>query len=204
MLPASNSFEQIVSKPRLDSYRGYWNMLIWIGKQRPSLLAKILPGHPMSRRGATSTWFEPKARWAALGPFIELAEVRNRVAHHEPLWKFSAVFDTGPVPPIALCAASTDEASTLVRFARLMALYDSTVDALSPAMCAALQTSSWRMKLDFLLSTRGLQRFKDRRHVVHPIAIDAMEFGSVFAEVMQDDRPVKVIHQGYEGLFVPR
>lgn len=183
---------------------GFWpNLLAWIAKQRPKVASKILPAHPTSQPGAKLNWFNAPARQRAVRQFLEFSEIRNRIAHHEPLWKFAAVLDTASNPATQLFPASTDEATTLARFERLMKQYDEAITSLSPLLHASIRTSSWRMRLDFLLSPRGVRRFKDCRHVTHPTALDATAFSDEFAAVVQRDMPVKLRDERGEGIFVP-
>lgn len=186
---------------------GFWpNMLAWIAKQRPTLPSKILPGHPLSQAGARPNWFSLVARQQAVRQFLEFSDLRNRIAHHEPVWKFSDVLDTSPLPPLParlVYAASTDEASTFARFNRLLRLYDQATESLSPALYASIRSSSWRMKLDFLLSPRGVQRYKDCCHIAEQNAIDTQELQERFAAVVERNRPVRVLDDGGEGLFIP-
>lgn len=186
---------------------GFWpNMLMWIAKQRPTLSPKILPAHPLSQPGAAPNWFDLNARHSACIEFLEFSDTRNRLAHHEPLWKFADVLDTSPpapAPAILICPASTDEASTFMRFNRFAQLYDRSVEALSPQLSASIRASSWRLKLDFLLSPRGVQRYKDGCHVVDAAAISTLALRQQFASVMQRNRPVKLLDHGGEGVFIP-
>lgn len=186
---------------------GFWpNMLAWVAKQRPNVATKVLPAHPLSQPGAAATWFDAAARHDATIKFLEFSDARNRIAHHEPLWKFADVMDTSPVaplPPILVCAASTDEASTLGRFQRLLQLYDESMAHLSPALCVSLQASSWRQKLDFLLSSRGLQRYKDGMYIAHTASMGTLALSQQFASVVQQNRPVRLLDNGGTGMFIP-
>lgn len=186
---------------------GFWpNVLNWLAKQQPALMPKILPAHSLSQVGAAPNWWNAAARQNVLRDIFELKEVRNRIAHHEPLWKFSDVLDTSPrppAPPILICPASIDEATTIRRFARLLQLYDQAVASLSPALHGYIRASSWRAKLDFLLSSRGVQRYKDGLHVAEPTAISPIDLGAQFAHVLQRNRPVRLLDASGEGIFFP-
>lgn len=186
---------------------GFWpKILAWVSKQFPTLLFKILPDHPLSRHGALPNWFDRQARHAVCLELLEFSDARNRMAHHEPLWKFSDIVDTSPAAPapaVLICSRSVDEPSTFARFARLLALLDRTVHALSPALQASLVASSWRVRLDFLLSPRGVQRYKDGRHVAEPQAMSSNALRQQLASVMQRNRPVRLCDHGGEGMFIP-
>lgn len=186
---------------------GFWpNMLSWVAKQMPALMQKILPAHPLSQVGAVPNWWQAAARQHALSEIFELKEVRNRIAHHEPLWKFSDVLDTSPrqpAPPILVCSASTDEATTIQRFARLLRLYDEVVSSLSPDLHSYIRVSSWRTRLDFLLSPRGVGRYKNGFHVAEPVAINPVDLGGQFATLVQRNRPVQLLDPNGRGIFIP-
>lgn len=186
---------------------GFWpNILAWIAKQQTILMPKILPAHPLSQAGATVTWWDVSARQDAVAHFHEFNDVRNRIAHHEPLWRFADVIDTSPpppAPPILIAAASTDEASTLLRFKRLLALYDQAVNSLSSDLYTHITTSSWRARLDFLLTPRGLDRYKSGFHVAEASAISAGALSENFETVINGNRPVKLLDTAGSGLFIP-
>lgn len=186
---------------------GFWpNVLSWIAKQRTPLLPRILPAHPLSQAGATPDWWDTNARQAAISEVFELKDIRNRLAHHEPLWKFADVMDTSPpapAPPLLIAAASTDEASTLARFSRLLQLYDRAIHGLSPQLSGYISTSSWRAKLDFLLTPRGLERYKNGCHIPETATISTLALRQQFAAVVRDNRPVRLLDHGGEGIFIP-
>jgi hypothetical protein len=182
---------------------GFWpNMLSWIAKQRSHLMEKILPGHQLSQAGATPNWRTPSARNLAVSEFFEFKDMRNRIAHHEPLWKFSAVMDTSPIPAIEIASASTDERSSLLRFGRLLGLYDNAIYALSPNLCHYISASSWRKKLGFLLSQRGLNRYKDGSHIVGG-AISTKNLHQQFACVVRSNRAIQLMTPAGGGVFIP-
>lgn len=56
------------------------------------------------------------------GPNYEINDLRNRLAHHEPLWKFTAIKDTSANPARTVVPATQSQADTLARFQRLMGL----------------------------------------------------------------------------------
>lgn len=186
---------------------GFWpNVLSWVAKTRTSLMFRILPAHPLSQPGASATWNNVVARQDAIREIFELKDLRNRIAHHEPLWKFADVIDTSPVPPalpILVVPASVDETTSLSRFARLLNIYDRAMHALSPTLQGHLASSSWRLKLNFLLSARGLKRYQSGFHVVDGMALGPLQLHERFEEVVDGNRPVRIADQGREGIFVP-
>ena len=210
MRPPAHIFEQIISKPRLDSYKGYWKvdadgavgLYMWKGRSRCTLLKRIFPGHSLSQSNQPN-WNTKAFRRPALDCIFELKEVRNRIAHHEPLWKFSKVMDTSTSPASITAAHSTCEATTIARFTRLLQIYDDAVAAMSPDLSMHIRASSWRRQLNFLLSERGRGRYKAGLHVLHDMPIAALALHQQFASVIQSNQPIKVQDAGGEGVFLP-
>lgn len=200
---ANASPDEVVSRLTF----GFWpNTVFWIAKQFPTLPIRIFPFHDLSTAASGANWFQRRARQAACQELLELNAIRNRIAHHEPLWKFPALWDTSPIPPAVpqlICPASTDEPSTLMRFERLLQVFDRTVHALSPAFDSSLKSSSWRSRLEFLLSPKGLQRFKEGRHVAPAAALSVDLLQRNFSAVVKENRPVRLMDHGGEGIFVP-
>lgn len=168
---------------------GFWpNLLNWIAKQRTLVMPAILPGHPMSQTGANPDWAVKSARGAGLQPFFELKDVRNRIAHREPLWKFSKV-EEAVAGRRTTVPASAHEASTIARFNRLLAIYDRAVHDVSPLLQQCIRGSSWRARLDFLLSPRGLDRYRCGGHVTDSATLSTQAFRQQLATVIQCNRP---------------
>ncbi|MBV8033976.1 hypothetical protein [Roseateles sp.] len=198
--PAWPTPDEIVSRLSF----GFWpNVLTWIAKQRPTLMPKILPAHPLSLPGAAPNWSNPAARRDALTEFFEIKDLRNRIAHHEPLWKFAPVMDTSTSPATVVAPASTDEASSLVRFGRLLQRYDQAVGALSPDLFAHIRISTWRARLEYLLSSRGLERYKAGGHIAEASFMSTLALRQQFASIVQRNKPVRVFDHGGEGIFIP-
>jgi hypothetical protein len=197
--PASASPDEIVARLSF----GFWpNMLSWIGKNRPALLIQIFPGHPLSQAMAPN-WMTKPARRTALNSVFELKDIRNRIAHHEPLWKFSNIVDTSGPTPVVIAPASTNEATSIVRFIRLLALYDNLLVAISPPFANHIRQSSWRQQLDFLLSERGRTRYKNGSHIPIADSVSPAALNQLFANWMQKNRPVRLRDAGGSGLFIP-
>ncbi|HEY1396600.1 hypothetical protein [Roseateles sp.] len=198
--PVAPNADEIVSRLSF----GFWpNVLTWVARHRTTLMPRILPAHPLSQLGAPLNWTNSTARRNALTEFFEIKDLRNRIAHHEPLWKFAAVMDTSTSPATVLAPASVDEASSLTRFARLLQRYDLAVHALSPDLSAHIRRSSWRVRVDYLLSKRGLNRYKNGAHVAEPSAISTLALRQQFAAVIRRNRPVRLLDHAGEGLFIP-
>ncbi|MCW5256491.1 hypothetical protein D5038_09065 [Verminephrobacter aporrectodeae subsp. tuberculatae] len=182
---------------------GFWpNVLAWIAKSRTPAMYNILPGHPLSQPGALPNWSDAAARNSALAEIFEMKEVRNRIAHLEPLWKFPKVMDA-VTQKVIVAPASTNETGTMERFARLLRIYDDAVHALSPALSSYMKTASWRQRLDFLLSRKGVARYQGGLHVPNGTPLCTRALHQEFATVIQNNRPVKIHGIGGEGLFIP-
>lgn len=183
---------------------GFWpNMLRWMGKMRPQLLARVFPDHPLSRSPAGG-WAARLPRRRALDVLFELKDVRNRIAHHEPLWKFPVILDTSTTPARVVAAASLNEAGTVARFQRLLRLYDDSVSALSPELHLHLRHSTWRRQLEFLLSDKGRARYRAGLHVIR----DQTDAGTLaqhpqFDRLVQGNQPVMLRSAAGAGLFIP-
>lgn len=182
---------------------GFWtNVLARIDRNKAhTILPTILPNHPINEN--VRDWRNDAKRRAALGFVRELNLFRNRMAHHEPLWKFGSIHDTSTNPPTLVLAASTDLVGSQQRFARLMKQYDDAMASLDKSLHADSQTSSWRTTLNFLLSDRGYQRYASRRHVVDPQPVHASTFQRTFFDVVRQNAPVRIKAQGGSGVFVP-
>lgn len=183
---------------------GFWpNMLNWIGRTRNGLLKGIFPSHPLSLPGAHPNWGNKAARRRALDMIFELKDARNRVAHHEPLWKFAAVKDTSTTPSTVVAAASTGEESTVVRFRRLLGIYDDAIHAMSPMLANHLTNSSARHRLNFLISAEGRRRYMDSCHLPLDQALSTTAMHQQLAMLVQTNRPVRIIGAGGMGTFFP-
>jgi hypothetical protein len=197
--PGTHSADEIVSRLTF----GVWpNVLTWIGKSRPRLLSQIFPAHPLSAAG-TPDWSNKRGRSAALNDIFEIKLARNRVAHSEPLWKFPPVMDTSVTPSVVTVAGSKDEASTLARFARLLSMLDKALSALNPHIATHILSSSGRQRLDQLLTSQCIERYKKGFHVLPSAAMSAKGFQQQLACIVRTDRPVRIHDSGGAGIFFP-
>ncbi len=123
---------------------GFW--IVALGKIESWKLSDIFPFHPLSSN--STNWKDKEKRKAALESFEELKNFRNRVAHHEPLWRFPAIKDTSVKPAIIKIPKSNNLEESLYRFARLLKFLDDAMEAMSPDFHADMLQSTWRKKLD--------------------------------------------------------
>jgi len=189
------SADEIVSRVSF----GFWpSVLATIDKRYATIiLPAIFPQHPLNANPIA--WTEDKHLKSALAPVHELNTFRNRVAHHEPLWKFASVI----LPSGGVVLESTDLASSLTRFARLLGLFDDTLHALNQDFNVDLKESSWRQKINFLLSLRGVDRYKAMKHCPKPVSMTPMEFQRDFQLLVKDNRLIRISEAQQQGLFIP-
>lgn len=182
---------------------GFWpNALRWTAKNRARLLAPMFPGHPLTLSPGPG-WADRQLRTDALDEIFEIKEVRNRVAHHEPLWKFPNVVDTSRRKPWVKVPGSTNEVSTLARFARLLAIFDKVFMSLTPAMAGYLRACSARQRLDYLLTAQGIQRYREGCHIPAVQELGTMALHQQFAGIVRANRPVRISDAGGSGVFIP-
>ncbi|RZI40373.1 hypothetical protein EGT07_23815 [Herbaspirillum sp. HC18] len=165
------------------------------------ILPHIFRHHPLNANPAD--WNVAPTRKAALAFIYELNIFRNRLAHHEPLWKFGAVKDTSVRPPVVILPASTNHADSIARFQHLLALFDNALNSLNQDLHADLLQSSWRNKLEYLLSPRGFARYKSIRHCPRPASVTPTDFRRSFSFIVKDNQPVRIKRANAIGLFIP-
>ena len=195
MTPRVPSPDEIVSRVTF----GFWSAILGQVPQNRGIFEQIFPHHPLSQPGTARGWSDRTARSHALSFMFELNDFRNRVAHHEPLWKFPPVQATNtPALP-----GSISEADSLYRLNRILNLIDSTVHAIEPQLQADMAAASWRRKLNFLLSPRGIQRYKNMKHAPKPNSATPAEFRRSFSLYVKSNQPVFVKRSRVSGIFIP-
>jgi hypothetical protein len=183
---------------------GFWPAIISVIDQRyvTQLLPSIFPNHPLN--ATPIDWTNRPIRKHAVAFIYELNEIRNRIAHHEPLWKFPAIHDTSVLPARIIAAESRTQEETLIRFRRLIGLFDSGVKALNSDLYSELTNSTWRLKLDFLLSERGVTRYRTLKHVPESTLVTPADFRSRFSLIGKANQPVRIGGRSrFEGVFHP-
>jgi hypothetical protein len=182
---------------------GFWPAVLGSLDKRyvTQLLPSIFPHHPLTAQ--PQSWTIKPTRVSALAYIYELNAFRNRIAHHEPLWKFAGIMNTAVQPPAVQVPASASEADSLARFSRLLTLFEEGVRSLSPDLMVDLQKSSWRRKLTFLLSTRGVSRYRKLLHIPRESALTPAEFRSRFTLLVKANRPVRITRSRMSGVFDP-
>ncbi|MDP1666134.1 MAG: Abi family protein [Methylobacter sp.] len=177
---------------------GFWPSVLGVIDLRFAnhILPNIFPFHPLNIN--PKDWCIATEKRKALEFIYELNDFRNRLAHHEPLWKFAAINST-----IVAVPASNNQAESLARFSRLLALYDDAMSALNQDFHADILQSSWRQKLNYLLSTRGIARYKALKHCPDRHSLTPTEFRRKLSFISKENRPVRVENTKMKGLFIP-
>jgi hypothetical protein len=185
---------------------GFWPNVLGIIDTRAGfadkIFPKIFPHHRLSINPLD--WTDAALRQQALAPIYELNQFRNRVAHHEPLWKFSAINNTSSRQTVMVMRASTNLSDSLIRFTRLISMFDEILYALNPSFKMDLASSSWRQKLNYLLSDRGLERYRREKHYPAQKSITPTKFRRNFSCVVKYNQPVNItLSQKRGGIFIP-
>lgn len=181
---------------------GFWPNILAVIDRRVNfadrILPDIFPDHPLN--GRPFYWTDSAKLSTALAFTHELNTFRNRVAHNEPLWKFAALYGNAGVqiyPP------SINLGDSVTRLRRILALLDDAMKSMSGGMFVDLQSSSWRRKTNYLLSKRGILRYRTYSHCPADTAVSPLEFQRNFHQIFRTNQPVRIIKSGSKGLFVP-
>lgn len=182
---------------------GFWPAILSSLDRRyqTQLLTSIFPSHPLS--ATPQSWALQANRVTSLAYIYEINDLRNRLAHHEPLWKFTAIKDTSASPAKTVVSASLSQADTLARFQRLMGLLDDGLAALNQDLQRDLLASSWRQDLNFLLSGRGIDRYRKLRHVPGSTAWSPSMFKKQFGLLAKRNQPIRISKAKHAGTFMP-
>ncbi|WP_322063347.1 hypothetical protein [Paraburkholderia sp. J63] len=134
------------------------------------ILVDVLPGH---RQRQATYWAKLKHRDALFARLDLCNELRNRIAHHEPIWKLGPLMGEGRprkgIPLIINAPAPSTPAGAL---ARLRLLYDRITELLgwlSPAVAAQHTASEMHLRCLNLLQPETLEVY---RHAQPPAEID--------------------------------
>ncbi|WP_194946596.1 hypothetical protein [Cupriavidus sp. U2] len=96
------------------------------------ILPAVFPFHPLS--APVPQWRDTKVRRRALAFVFELHAFRNRLAHHEPLWKFGAMRDASGTPDATNRLPSRSPAESIDRLRGLLALIEDAAGFIDRAM----------------------------------------------------------------------
>lgn len=183
---------------------GFWPAIL-AGMDRrygSQILPMVFPHHPMNATPAA--WNDRGHRRRAIEYIYDVNFIRNRIAHHEPIWKFPAVMDTSKSPPSVLISESLSKSDSVTRFHSFIANLDAGVASLSTDLASDLANSSWRAELDFLLTDRGMARYRGLRHVPANCTLSPADLRRNFSLVGKCNQPVRIGGRSqYGGLFIP-
>jgi len=125
------------------------------------ILVDVLPGH---RQRQASYWAKPKHRDALFARLDLCNELRNRIAHHEPIWKLGPLKAEGryrPGSPLTVQAPAPATPADALH--RLHLLYDRITELLgwlSPAVAAQHLASEMHLRCVNLLQLDTLGDFR--------------------------------------------
>lgn len=160
---------------------GFWAHLLDVsadaaGQPVPwgQLILDIVPGH----RQKQETYWRKVVHQDALFARIDLCnELRNRIAHHEPIWKLGQLMEEArPRPGKAVTVAAPAPTTLPDALTRLTLVYERLLELLgwlSPAMLAAFIGSEMDARCKTLLSQRAVDHYRACRPLTE---IDVVRF----------------------------
>jgi hypothetical protein len=183
---------------------GFWPALFNNIDQRyfDVIMPSVFSNHPLNSNPLE--WKDKPKRRQALRPLFELNDFRNRIAHHEPLWKFSAVFDDSTGVQKLVHATTHSVSDSLSRLEQVLELLDSLIEHMAPAFLADFHESSWRKELKHLVSPNALQIYSRGKHAPTGARKPLLLFKKNFRLLVKAGQPLCVTKAGYSGVFYPR
>jgi hypothetical protein len=156
---------------------GFWPRLLDLKKDIYNqavnwgpILVDALPGH---RQRQATYWAKSKHRDALFARLDLCNELRNRIAHHEPVWKLGPLMTEGRArrgAPLTIEApAPSTPAEALVRLGLLYGRVTQLLGWLSPVVAAQYATSDVHLRFLSLLQPETLG---DYRRALAPVPID--------------------------------
>lgn len=129
------------------------------------VMLDIVPGH----RQRTATYWNKQRHQDGFYARLDLCNgLRNRIAHHEPIWKLGALLDElrsrpGAPAPAVVAAAPKTPADAIARLELLFSRLLELLEWLSPPVASAFAGSNIDIRCRALLSTRALAHYQARR-----------------------------------------
>ncbi|WP_175730667.1 Abi family protein [Burkholderia ambifaria] len=165
---------------------GFWPHLLDLRKDvhnRPvdwgPILVDVLPGH---RQRQATHWAKQKHRDAMFARLDLCNELRNRIAHHEPIWKLGPLMDEGRARPgVPLTIQAPPPSTPGEALARLQLLYGRVIELLawlSPTVAAQYAASDMHLRCLNLLQPEALEAYK---RTLPPAEIDLSNVGNLRA-----------------------
>ncbi|WP_028218282.1 Abi family protein [Paraburkholderia oxyphila] len=128
------------------------------------ILVDVLPGH---RQRQATYWTKLRHRDALFARLDLCNELRNRIAHHEPIWKLGPLMREGrPRKGVPLRIEATAPSTPTSALARLRLLYDRVTELLcwlSPAVAAQHDASDMHLRCLNLLQPETLRVYQHAR-----------------------------------------
>jgi hypothetical protein len=159
--PAKPTPDDVVSTMQF----GFWSSLI---EKNPNInwsaiLGQVFPKH----RATSSNQWASKSQQERLSNRIELLRtIRNRIAHHEPIWKLPPTLDETPVPRgqqrKVLHQAPTNPSESIARLREIYSKHTEFLRWMSPDLFLDLQKSSIHSHFLWLCSNDGLTAYINR------------------------------------------
>lgn len=142
-----------------------------------NLIPLIVPGH---RQKQPAHWRQQTYQDELFGRIDLCKELRNRIAHHEPIWKQGVLLEESRDRPQraarqVVAAAPTTSADVV---ARLVLLYERTCELLgwlSPAVLQGYAGSQTDLECRTLLTERALEHYRLTRSVAQ---VEVTRFGA--------------------------
>jgi Abi-like protein len=160
---------------------GFWPHLLDVGHDSNNypiawgnILLDVLPGH---RQRQATYWARQKHRDAFFGRLDLCNEMRNRIAHHEPIWKMGPLLEetrarAGSLPAV-IAPAPVTPSDALDRLKLIYERLNELLDWLSPEIAADYAQSEMHHKCLSLLSLHILNAY---RHAQQPTALNLAHY----------------------------
>ncbi|WJF90253.1 Abi family protein [Paraburkholderia bonniea] len=194
------SADEIVSRVSF----GFWSSVLGHinAAHATAIFPVIFPHHHLNEN--TNQWRDATTRKNAISFIYEINQFRNRLAHHEPLWKFGRIMDMSIKPAIMKMPESSNFLDSIERFLRILNLFDGAMRAMNLTLYNDLLNSSWRNKLNQLLSFRGLERYRTGKYYCINDSVKTPDQLSMeFSGILANNRPVRIADAVGAGVFVP-
>ncbi len=144
---------------------GFWSSLI---DKNPNISWPTVLGHVFPKHRATSSghWVST-AQQVRLSNRLELIRtIRNRIAHHEPIWKLPPTLDEAPTSRGATRAilhpSPSNPSESITRLREIYSKHTEFLRWMSPDLFLDFQKSSIHSHFLWLCSNEGLDAYKNR------------------------------------------
>lgn len=183
---------------------GFWAPLLDLNLPWKTIIPQIFPRH---KYASAANYWNQAGVGTIYGRLNTVRDIRNRVAHFEPIWKIKDTPEEvrvmkGVTPKIEF-PAPVSETEAL---ARLQMMYDRTVQLLhwmSPDRASDYRSTELHQKTSFLLTQAGLDRFKGVG-ATQACRMSSMTKSWGMKLALQERKPLQLLHKGnLIGHFYP-